>query len=465
MEMDRSHMSKRILNLTLEIIHLLTGENYVAFKFSDGLVASNLMKSQHTTVQPPSHSLRKNKKVQEVTSEIIELLTGEVPIRCQDGSVNFSLEGWEYLEGHKDLSENDMMENRLPLTSPDGSSNRNLPERCPRSLYSTQEHHKFPQNYEEGCLTEYKTQDIDEDVIYVKGDEPCKEEEIPPEISTDPGDTRETQRDVKVEEDEEGSIDFVKIEEEEIPIVIGTGQQDQVNNTEKHQMISPEMVNDVTYDSSEENPIIAHRHSIPYSTDLSSDPVSYRRSFSDHLPSVAHHTDHRGGELFLCSIDGHCFTQRAGSMSHQMPHTAEKPYSCSVCGKCFTQVGYLPLHERTHTGVKPYSCSECGKSFSFNSTLNRHKIVHTGEKPFSCSECGRCFSLNSTLIKHQRTHTGEKPFSCTECGKCFTRRDHLMIHQRTHTGVKPYACLACGKSFTRKASLLEHQRTHMGEKP
>ncbi|KAM5142153.1 uncharacterized protein ACMZJ9_016079 [Mantella aurantiaca] len=461
METDRSHMTKRILNLTLEIIYLLTGENYVAFKFSDGLVASNLMKAQRPIEQPPSHSLKKNKKVQEVTSEIIELLTGEVPIRCQDGTVYFSMEGWEYLEGHKDLYEEDMMENRPPLPSPDG----NPPERCPRPLYSrdsTQKHQEIPQEDQDECLTDYKTQDIDEDVVYVRGKEPCKEEEIPPEISTDPGDP---QRDVKAEEEEEEIVNYVKIEEDEVPIVIGTGPCSKVHNTEKRQMFPPEMRNDFAYDYSEERPIIAQRHPVPYSADVSSDPSTYGRTFPDHLPPVTHRTDHRGGELFPCSIDGHCFNQRSGAMPHQIPHTSEKPYSCSVCGKCFTQVGYLPLHERTHTGVKPYSCSECGKSFSFNSTLNRHKIVHTGEKPFSCSECGRCFSLNSTLIKHQRTHTGEKPFSCSECGKCFTRRDHLMIHQRTHTGVKPYSCSTCGKSFTRKASLLEHQRTHIGEKP
>ncbi|CAI9573557.1 unnamed protein product, partial [Staurois parvus] len=41
-----------------------------------------------------------------------------------------------------------MVQNGPPLTSPDGSSNGNPPERCPHPLYSqdsTQEHQEIPQ--------------------------------------------------------------------------------------------------------------------------------------------------------------------------------------------------------------------------------------------------------------------------------------------------------------------------------
>ncbi|KAM5141345.1 gastrula zinc finger protein XlCGF53.1-like [Mantella aurantiaca] len=79
MEKERSHMTERMLNLTLEIIYLLTGENYIAFKLSDALVATNMKKTQRLGIEPPPHSLRKDsKKVEKVTNEIIELLTGEV---------------------------------------------------------------------------------------------------------------------------------------------------------------------------------------------------------------------------------------------------------------------------------------------------------------------------------------------------------------------------------------------------
>ncbi|KAM5125272.1 uncharacterized protein ACMZJ9_022311, partial [Mantella aurantiaca] len=153
---DQSNMTERILNLTLEIIYLLTGESYPLVKSGD----------QVTIMVPPPHSLKpernNTKKILEVTQKIIGLLTGEE---------------WEYLEGHKVLYKDVMMDNQPPLTSPDGSSNRNPPERCPRPLYSrnfTQEDLTIPHHHHRGnqsdCKVEVKEEikeeaDVEDDVI------------------------------------------------------------------------------------------------------------------------------------------------------------------------------------------------------------------------------------------------------------------------------------------------------------
>ncbi|KAM8923973.1 gastrula zinc finger protein XlCGF66.1-like [Pelodytes ibericus] len=105
---DENPMTERILNITLEIVYLLTGQDYMVVK------KPGSCRTQITITEPPPHTLiheRNNEqKILDLTNKIIQLLTGEVPIRCEDVTVYFSMEEWEYLEGHKDLYKDVMME-------------------------------------------------------------------------------------------------------------------------------------------------------------------------------------------------------------------------------------------------------------------------------------------------------------------------------------------------------------------
>ncbi|KAM3940156.1 uncharacterized protein RB166_000166 [Leptodactylus fuscus] len=143
MERDRNKMAESLLNLTLEIIYQLTGEDYtVVKKTSSGRCQTPVHDGYGGTLSPilgpPPHPLIQEEingqKIQELTNKMLELLTGEVPIRCQDVAVYFSMEEWEYLEGHKDLYKEVMMEDQQPLTSAGRSSKRTTPERCPSPL-------------------------------------------------------------------------------------------------------------------------------------------------------------------------------------------------------------------------------------------------------------------------------------------------------------------------------------------
>ncbi|KAM5141455.1 uncharacterized protein ACMZJ9_015218 [Mantella aurantiaca] len=156
-----SHMTERILNLTLEIIYLLTGECLPPVKSGD----------QVTITVPPLHFTQTRRhnmqKILEVTKKITELLTGEVPIRCQDVTVYFSMEEWENVDEQKDVHMEDHQ------TFSDGSSNRNPTERCPRPLYSrdsTQEDLTITHHHQSEDLGDYniivKEEYIEEDEEY-----------------------------------------------------------------------------------------------------------------------------------------------------------------------------------------------------------------------------------------------------------------------------------------------------------
>ncbi|XP_077110993.1 uncharacterized protein LOC143766879 [Ranitomeya variabilis] len=469
MDMDRDKMAERILHLTLEILFRLTGEDYIVVKTSSDRcqdpVSEGWGRPLSPIMGPPPHPLIhediNDQKILELTYKMIELLTGEVPIRCQDVAVYFSMEEWEYLEGHRDLYKNVIMEVPQPLTSPDLSSKMTTPERCPRPLLQQdckQEDPDAPQDDQGEDLTHINTTET-----YVRGDEWCKEE-IPTYDYPDDCTRRS-----------EGQLTSSMFKSDDLEILQDTSEviavSPDISSSIPTKDLSPDPMKQVPSSDSlltaKENQ--SHKRGNKKQTapkaNKSFSCSECGKCFNQKGNLVSHQRIHTGEKPFSCSECGKCFTQKLHLVSHQRTHTGEKPFSCSECGKYFNQKSDLVTHHRTHTGEKPFSCPECGKRFNQKGSLVSHQRTHTGEKPFSCSECGRSFNQKCRFVSHQRTHTGENPFSCSECGKCFNQKTYLVTHQITHTGMKPFSCSECGKSFNQKRNLVSHQRTHTGEKP
>ncbi|XP_040284898.1 oocyte zinc finger protein XlCOF7.1-like [Bufo bufo] len=164
--MDRKEISRRILDFTLEIISLLSGEDYTIVKKTPGetpIIHESEELRLTLFMEPPP--LIHEQKILELTHKIMELLTGEVPKRCQDVAAFVSMEKQEHLEGHKDLYMDTIMEDLQPLMKPDSDSRRiNPPERCPHPLYSQDyPEEKLPENHQDENLMDIKVEVKDEE--------------------------------------------------------------------------------------------------------------------------------------------------------------------------------------------------------------------------------------------------------------------------------------------------------------
>ncbi|XP_069605812.1 zinc finger protein 773-like isoform X2 [Ranitomeya imitator] len=519
-DMGKDKMADKIFHLTLEILFLLTGEDYTVVKkttsercqdpVSEGW-GRHLSPITGPSPHPLIHEDINDQKILELTYKMIELLTGEIPIRCQDVAVYFSMEEWEYLDVHKDLYKDVVMEVPQPLTSPDLSSKRTTPERCPRPLLQQdckQEDPNVAQDHQDEDLTHINTAET-----YVRDDESGKEEiptygypddcirrsegqltssifladaleitkdafemnVITPDIPSSHHSKDESPDPLKqvlssgslptTKENQSNNISINKL-------IDSKGNKPYGNSFLKKTFLKHEKIHiaENRFSCSECEKCFNHKsnlvkHQRTHTGEKPFSCLECGKCFNNQSNFVRHQRTHKGEKPFSCSECGKCFNQKLDLVNHHRTHTGEKPFCCSECEKCFNRKWSLVIHQRAHIGGKPFSCSECGKCFNQKSDLVKHQRTHTEDKPFSCSECGKCFHYKSDLVKHQRTHTEEKLFSCSECGKCFNYKSSFVRHQRTHTGEKPFSCSECGKCFVKKSSLLSHQKTHTGEKP
>ncbi|XP_069837033.1 zinc finger protein 665-like isoform X2 [Dendropsophus ebraccatus] len=482
------------------------------------LVQDSIMGKNGQWVKPQSviYESRNYKKILELTNKIIQLLTGEVPIRNQDIIVCFSMEEWEYIEGHKDLYNDVMMQNdqssrelnildiqEVPAGNHIGLITRkhcNASEESTNPQATKTDYHleaRLPYLFSDGKkvmpegLGPSNSKKTEESFTCngVKSDhnaaltdtyfgrtkeEPASLEN--PRFSQDPQEDLPLLH-IKEEELSSSNEDFTDVE------TLTVTDLDEHTDYFKGPYIASSILTGPDQEDSEMECTPFLSDSDYTKSDIRSSQGSQN---SDKTPQ--------------CSYCLKAFANTTELKLHIISHHNQKALTCSECGKCFSKKSELVAHHRVHTGEKPFACPECGKQFADRANVIAHQAIHKqpasagtelpthgevdqeDQAPVLCLECGMSFRDSKILAEHQKSHKQEKMHMCPVCGKGFTKRGHLSNHSKIHSGGKPIAfsesgecapqtrkrpflCFECGKCFPSRSHLDRHQRVHTGEKP
>ncbi|XP_069837070.1 gastrula zinc finger protein XlCGF53.1-like [Dendropsophus ebraccatus] len=511
MDKDRNYMTEKILKLTLEIIYLLTGENYAPVNPSTPHVTRSISHKfgrscRSVTVDNSSSGgsdKENDQKILDLTNKIIHLLTEEVPVRYEDIMVCFTMEEWEYVEEHKDLYKYVLMEDRDRDTSK--VLNREETERedeqaLPPPLCSIKDANDIqakavrkasiwrkPRKRRAKYLSKYK-----EKLATVKN---MQRDNKPPENSTiDSGSLANVDGDfihdvpysetnthspclsseIKPDDENYTSSDQTQVtytvcqNEEQVPCSGRNSAEGFVDAKSSHPEFLPCIreppIDNVTITSYTQDQYVytaIKEESVPTDADTYGS-TQYPSSDDQEEPwqktNASVNAQYTLGQIKKEYVP--CEEEKSQNSSFYIPPDHIETRSIPK------QIKVEPLsHEEGYELYIPTDCTQRLHTSTPGQAMNRVRDAAKTTKRFSVTKHRDWNKTpeNAPHMSHRTAQVVDGMYVCSTCGKSFTSHFGLDKHQAMHNGNK-VSCPQCGKLFFYKSSLVIHQRIHTGEK-
>ncbi|XP_072259391.1 uncharacterized protein [Pyxicephalus adspersus] len=303
----RELKTARILNQTLEIITLITGEEWVIVK---------------------KDSIHKG----------IHELTGEVPVKCENVAVFFTLDEWNYVERHKQKYTETVEDNSPVLRTWKVQENWDSEE----EYFSEEEEQEVEGSPKRKSSPEWKPGCDSSDLA---------EEEEEEEESDDPGKPRNSENGIQKESESSRAAPVL----EELQYDCDACGE---HLTSKGDLIRHKAVN----------------HAVKrYPCPICGIQYDYKSQF------IIHQRAHTGEKPFVCQECGAKFGHKSSYLVHERRHKEGKTFECEKCDRRFDKKCELVKHVKTHGKKKRHKCHKCCKRYISRSALMRHKWAHKDE--------------------------------------------------------------------------------------
>ncbi|OCT60750.1 zinc finger protein 891 [Xenopus laevis] len=374
--LDNKPMTERIVNEALEVIYLLTGQEWTVVK---------------------KDSIQRG----------ISQMNGEIPIKRGDVAVYLSMDEWEHLDEHRDHYLDVLMDEHLPFTQ-----------------------FKIPEDWGEEENTYQDVMDdpyIDPPLSEDEEDDYSSESDWHPEQNYRP--KTDVSSSSSSSSDEESNTTKSKRRSSKKR---RSESSSDIETSSKHSKSSDplpaEAVDNEPHKCNGCEITFPNKSQLDLHLTLSPECLMFDRpDEEDENPNVLPEKKN----THECEECGKSFARKIDLRKHKKKHIKKKSIKCEECGRRFFYQSQLLIHQRVHTGERPYQCNECGARFGHKCSLVIHQKKHTGDAGFKCNKCRRQFKIKAKFDKHLKIHERE-PVSCPKCSKRFTYKTALFKHLKVH---------------------------------